>query len=92
MDKPVTPCGKECEGLNNVYARLEKGDKLLEEISAKLTNLDGKVSSTNDVVHAWDNAQGFVNTIKAISGFIKLMAPIIAFIGAFYIAMRRNLL
>jgi len=89
MDKFLTPCGKECEHLVNVTTRLGQGDALLKQIVAKLDKLDEKVSSTNDIVQAWNEVKGFVSTVKNISAFLKVMAPIAALFAGMAWAMRR---
>lgn len=80
-----TPCGKECAALNDIEARLKTGDEILAlipQMANDIKHLKKTDEELSEVITAWKNLGGFIETMKALKGFILIIAPIIAVFGA----------
>ena len=51
---------------------------------ARLQAIEANTKATLDIVSAWNNAQGFVKTVKAISTVIKVLTLPVAAAGALW--------
>lgn len=51
---------------------------------SRLQAIEANTKATLDIVSAWNNAQGFVKTVKAISTTIKILAIPVTAMGAIY--------
>lgn len=47
-------------------------------VAGRLSPLEADVKRIREIVEAWNNAKGFVNTIKAISAAVKVLAILFA--------------
>jgi K+/H+ antiporter YhaU regulatory subunit KhtT len=65
--------------------------KLLEsnrETAELLQSLTGELSRVAEVLEAWNNAKGFILTLKLISGGVKVIAPIVAFVVIIWVFIK----
>lgn len=80
-----TPCGKDCLALTEIQARLKTCDEILAlipQMANDIKHLKKTDEELSEVITAWKNLGGFIETMKALKGFILIMAPIIAVFGA----------
>jgi hypothetical protein len=70
--------------MHNRLDDCEESIKLLLESNRDtaelLKSLTGELGRVAEVLEAWNNAKGFILTLKLISGGVKIIAPIIAFV------------
>lgn len=56
----------------------------LREVDSKINMMLIKQVETNEMLKAWQTAQGFVKVIEVIAKFMKAVSPIVIFIGMAY--------
>lgn len=66
--------------INRIERRREADNTLLQEMHQDL-------KTVKDVVVAWNNMQGFVRTIRAVSSFVLVFVKIAGFISALVLAI-----
>lgn len=97
-----SPCGKECKPLAIIEKRLMEGDKTFQDMAEFMIRFNNfmdewpkvkrQVEETADIVNAWNNAKGAVETIKGISTTVKVLAPIgLLLAGMAYVIRRMGL-
>lgn len=53
----------------------------VKKLANDLSGVSENLKSINDILIAWNNANGFFSVIKFFSGFVKMLAPIGIFIA-----------
>ena len=70
--------------MHNRLDDCEESIKLLLESNRAtaelLQSLSEELGRVAEVLEAWNNAKGFILTLKLISGGVKVIAPIVAFV------------
>ena len=52
-----------------------------QELKDKMDEVLVAVGKTEEILTAWNNAKGFVNTVQTISKVIKFLTPTVLFVG-----------
>lgn len=53
-------------------------------VESRIAPMEADIKRIREIVEAWNNAKGFVNTIKGISSTIKVLAIPVAAAAAFW--------
>lgn len=69
------------EHRGDVQDQMRKMRVQQQELSDKMDEVLAAVGSVSDVLTAWNNAKGFVNTVQTISKVIKFLTPIALLFG-----------
>lgn len=77
------------ESAARLHARVDDHDKRITQhdavLSGLVANMEGLTANTGrlaDVLEAWSNVKGFWWTLKLMGAGVRILLPIIAFIGA----------
>lgn len=77
----------ECrQGMVSTLSQLsDKVDKIalgMETYKKELVVVSGNIKSIGDMLDVWNNTKGFFSVVKLISGFAKLLVPVLFVVGA----------
>jgi hypothetical protein len=78
--------------MHNRLNDCEESIKLLLESNRDtaelLKSLTGELGRVAEVLEAWNNAKGFILTLKLISGGVKIIVPIVAFVVVVWVFIK----
>jgi hypothetical protein len=69
------------EHRGDVQEQMRKMRLQQQEVLDKMDEVLVAVGKTEDILTAWNNAKGFVNTVQTISKVIKFLTPIALLFG-----------
>lgn len=71
---------------NDKHTILERrrSDEAIKLIHDDLQNIKSELKTVTEILVAWNNAKGFVRTIKFIGDIVKWGAPIVAALAAMW--------
>jgi|GEM_PF-5140761 len=72
------------ERLTEGEKHMARGDERFDTIEAMLRRIEGNQNRVNEIVEAWDNAKGFIATMKWLLKAAGVCAAVLGFLYAIY--------